>query len=706
MKRVLCGAALALFLVGCSDNVLPTRPLAAPSSSYDISDGGHGGNASFFFLPPLAPRTSFAGEFDPNVRPAVEICELGDGPAPACEMTVRTFGGQDIKVERRERHYEVVWHTGPDHLDPARVYRITVRVGGMVLGYRDVEPERHGGSSNGNGWGWGFGGSYGGSHGAGPSWFGGGAWGGPHGHDDRATSGGPDIYRFRNGSSIPIKFRIEKGALCDTGAMECNVAVIYDSVGGTVPIASGGVYFSPYSLPGYDAITVIAERVDNLLAPGEECVPGLDLPQFGPCIRIRTEPELADPLLKDAVVSVCVDPGKLPLSETQADLLHVFKWDEQDPGTVQELPNVPEAICSQTVGLRQDRSLFSRALAAVSSFFVQPAYAVHTGLGSLTKSFSRFRWALPARFSVLDGDGQAAAPGSTVAVAPAVLVQDENGDPVKDARVHWDVAAGGGSVEPLTVYSDSAGVARVDRWTLGPDYTANTVDAWGFGISDGPEPYGSPQASLTEPVVVDTGHVRFSARGCKPIFDTSFGVDGVMSPGEWDCAAHDDFTVNLPGGTTAPATVYWKNDGANLYLAVRVDAGAGNLDAALRFDFDNNGDGVADAGDDAFGITSGSGFFDDFLTAACAQGSTPGCGASDVSDGGATNGRGAIGGDAGHVVFELAHPLASGDTGHDFQLAPGDTPGFYLSLSFGQGGDAVTLWPGFRTWRHMGVAGP
>ncbi len=667
MKRLICAGAVAVVLAGCGDNaVAPPPPLGAPSSSFVISDGAHGGSSYFYFLPPLVESPTYSGTFNPNVLPSVDICQLSAYPGGHCEATVRTFTYHDISVLLDQEMYKVNWQTGDDALDPAHVYRIIVRVGGDTLGYRDVQPVD------------------------GPT----------------SSSGASDVYRFNNGSTIPIKFRIENGALCDTGALECTVAAVFDSAGGTVAVPSGGVLITSYSLPGNDAVTVIVERMENLLAPGEECVPGLDLPQYGPCIRIRTEPELTSPLLEDAVVSVCIDPDSLGLSHAQTDLLHVYKWDEKEPVTVNVLPNVPEAICNYTVGLRENRSLFSRALAAVSSFFVPPAYAVHTGLGSLTKSFSRFRWALPARFSVLDGDGQVALAGTDVPVAPAVLVQDETGAPVKDARVHWDVTEGDGTVVPMTVFSDSTGVARVDHWTLGPTEGVNTLDAWGFGISDGPEPYGAPQATETEPVVIDTGHVQFTATACEPGFGKPAAIDGVMAPGEWQCARHMDFTANLSGGSGTPATLYWMNDGDSLYLAVRVARDASDKVASLRFDFDNNGDGVVEAGEDAFGVDSKTGFFDEYLTDKCVNRSQAGCGEADTAAGGTTDGAGAIGYDGTHLVYEVAHPLNSGDTGHDFALVPGSTFGMYLTLQIGNGASGNTQIPGFRQWKDVVVQGP
>ncbi|MEJ2677965.1 MAG: Ig-like domain-containing protein [Gemmatimonadota bacterium] len=665
MKRIAFAAAAAFLLASCSDSTTTVTPtLTAPSSSFVISDGAHGGNSHFYFLPPLVPSPTYSGTFNPSVLPTVDICQLGADSS--CVTTVRTFTYHDISVLVDQEMYKVNWNTTSDALDPADVYRIIARVGGDTLGYRDVQPV------------------------------------------DGPTSSDPsaDVYLFNNGATIPIKFRIEKGSLCDTGALECDEVAVFDSAGGTIPIPSGGLTIQSYSLPGYDAVTLIVERMENLLTSGEECVPGLDLPQFGPCIRIRTEPELTEPLLKYATVSICITPGETGLSHSQADLLRTYKWDEGTPGTVKVLPNSSENICSQTVGLRENKSLLSRALAAVGSFFVPPAYAIHDGAGSLTKSFSRFRWALPARLSINGGNGQVAPVSTAVSVPPSVIVQDENGDPVENARVHWDVTAGGGTVVPLTVYSNASGIAQVTSWTLGATQGLNTLDAWGFGISDGTMPYGAPQSTDTEPVVIDTGHVQFTATACAPGFGKPQAIDGTMAPGEWGCANHMDFTANLSGGSGTPATLYWMNDGDSLYMAVSVVRDASDKVASLRFDFDNNNDGIAEAGEDAFGVDSKAGFFDEYLTAKCANSSQAGCGEDDVKDGGYTNGLGAIGYDGTRLVYELAHPLNSGDTGHDFALAPGDTVGTFLTLQVGNGASGNTQIPGFRVWMPIIVKAP
>jgi hypothetical protein len=186
-------------------------------------------------------------------------------------------------------------------------------------------------------------------------------------------------------------------------------------------------------------------------------------------------------------------------------------------------------------------------------------------------------------------------------------------------------------------------------------------------------------------------------------------VDGVMASGEWQCAQHEDFTANLSGGAT-PATLYWMNDQTNLYLAVRVQRSSTDKVNTLRFNFDNNnsanasGTGLAEAGDDILVEDAASGFSDQYLTLKCTTSTQTSCGATDVADGGASQGAAAFANAAGFSVYELRHPLNSGDTAHDFGLAAGANVGLFLTLQIGSGAQGNTQWPGFRRYLTITIA--
>ena len=67
-----------------------------------ISDGAHGGNPHFFFLPPLVPNPNPTGTFDPAVTPTVVICALSGS---ACGATIATYttttgpNGEVVKLQ-------------------------------------------------------------------------------------------------------------------------------------------------------------------------------------------------------------------------------------------------------------------------------------------------------------------------------------------------------------------------------------------------------------------------------------------------------------------------------------------------------------------------------------------------------------------------------------------------------------------------------
>ena len=83
----------------------------------------------------------------------------------------------------------------------------------------------------------------------------------------------------------------------------------------------------------------------------------------------------------------------------------------------------------------------------------------------------------PSQVSAVEGDAQTAAVNTTVATAPAVLVEDAFGNPVSGAPVMFQVTGGGGAVTGGAATSDAAGIARVGGWQLGTMAGANTLSA-------------------------------------------------------------------------------------------------------------------------------------------------------------------------------------------------------------------------------------
>ena len=74
----------------------------------------------------------------------------------------------------------------------------------------------------------------------------------------------------------------------------------------------------------------------------------------------------------------------------------------------------------------------------------------------------------PAALEKYAGDGQTGTVGQPVATPPAVLVQDQYGNPVGGATVTFSVSSGGGQATGTSSTSDAHGVAAVGSWMLGP----------------------------------------------------------------------------------------------------------------------------------------------------------------------------------------------------------------------------------------------
>jgi hypothetical protein len=87
----------------------------------------------------------------------------------------------------------------------------------------------------------------------------------------------------------------------------------------------------------------------------------------------------------------------------------------------------------------------------------------------------------PADLVLVSGDSQSARAGDEVPVPLVVRLVDEQGNAVHNAAISWVVGDGGGSVSPLTVETDTAGLAST-RLTLGPSPGVNTVNAVVSGV--------------------------------------------------------------------------------------------------------------------------------------------------------------------------------------------------------------------------------
>lgn len=93
--------------------------------------------------------------------------------------------------------------------------------------------------------------------------------------------------------------------------------------------------------------------------------------------------------------------------------------------------------------------------------------------------------ATPPVMAVNAGNGQQAAVGAAVGIAPSVKFTNAAGTGVAGVIVNFAVASGGGGVTGTSQTTNAAGVATVGGWTMGTAIGANTLIATGPVISTG-----------------------------------------------------------------------------------------------------------------------------------------------------------------------------------------------------------------------------
>ena len=161
-------------------------------------------------------------------------------------------------------------------------------------------------------------------------------------------------------------------------------------------------------------------------------------------------------------------------------------------------------------------------------------------------------------------------------------------------------------------------------------------------------------------------------------------IDGVMSSGEWDNAGTIEFEAILPPAPcftsdTVPAFLYVMNDANNIYLGVGISQG-GFSGGEITFCFDNDNDGIQEAGEDVLRLSHSGTFVDGAYHAACEGSPAPSlCVEADAILGTTQDGTGAVSESGLFTFFELSHPLDSEDV-NDFGLSEGDTVGFAATL--------------------------
>ncbi|MEO7503427.1 MAG: hypothetical protein ABIW94_12385, partial [Gemmatimonadaceae bacterium] len=181
---------VVLVAIACTKEILAPDSSPMPESpSQVVSDGGHGGgNPHFFFLPPLVAQPTVSGTSDGNASPTVLVCEWNSalGPSGQCVSVIAQFsrvtgtGSEVVSYDAAAQQYKVNWQTnqcsdGPCALDSRKSYRLRVLIAATELGYADIQVAANGSQLK-----------------------------------NVSTN---DYIAFVDGRTLPVKFRIEQGAV-------------------------------------------------------------------------------------------------------------------------------------------------------------------------------------------------------------------------------------------------------------------------------------------------------------------------------------------------------------------------------------------------------------------------------------------------------------------------------------------------------------
>ena len=208
IRRSSLAVAGVALLWSCDDVAGPVT--SAPEVTSQLVKASNPGVAGFHFLQPLAGNPVFSGVFDGSLSPTVDIClPAGQGcslPLIARYTMTSGVGSEVIKVGASQ--YFVNWQTKQFRLTPSTVYRIRVSVGTTALGYTDVTVVNNASSSIGG------------------------------------------TAMLVSGSTLPIRFRIEVGAVPPVGATRAlllsgeAVTSSIGAAGGSITLTSRGIVYT------------------------------------------------------------------------------------------------------------------------------------------------------------------------------------------------------------------------------------------------------------------------------------------------------------------------------------------------------------------------------------------------------------------------------------------------------------------------------
>ena len=526
-------ALLAIALVmACHDTPQPTEPLTVSDPSKIISDGAHGGNKDFFFLPPMVSDPSKdpnyeAGQFNPTLGPrlTVEICQLQGSPVNSQGQPVATdcvtgppvkkFAAGTITLQNPpDGFYQVIWHVGESNLDASKFYRIKVLAEGLPtpFGVADVDPVL---SMN---------------------------------ELKNARTG--EVIPLNENSTLPIKFRIEHGGgptLCGTSTL-CTSKTItnsdpsgfqsitLDGGAGSVAGASFPNGWLPAGGPQNVLVTVAQVNVagGGSTSDPTPCHVGLALPQFKGCFKFTTTPALPPideggaQFAQQVRVAVCYELDATGGLEKFAELWSSGPNEPPHPlddATDAGLLGAASRNCNTTpiIGSANANPLaqfasasWRRIKSSVGYLFgVKTAYAVDLGLGGFTDAFSNVS---PVRTQEIVTYTDAVLPnmaaGATTTSTARIIGSNHHTTHalptgIGGVAVTFTVAAGNGSLLP--VGGTGAGSNQVTVTTNTNPIDGGPVSGGGFAPVNWTLPNAPGTYTLTANAAALGGPVTFTA---------------------------------------------------------------------------------------------------------------------------------------------------------------------------------------------------
>jgi hypothetical protein len=540
-------ALAAIALVMACEGTRPTSLSSANDPSKIISDGAHGGNIDFFFLPPMVADPSSnanfePGQFNPNLASSltVEICQLQTSPVDALGQPVATdciagppvtkFAAGTVTLQNPpDGFYQVIWHVGDSNLDASKFYRIKILPNGSTtpFGVADIDPVLN--------------------------------------MKELKNARTGEIIPLNENSTLPIKFRIEHGGgstLCGTSSL-CTSKTITNSdpsgfqtvtlLGGAGSIA--GASFPNGWLPAGGPQNVIVTIAQITTVGGGSttdptpCHVGLALPQYRGCFKFTTTPALqpinegGDQFAQPVRVAVCYELDGTGGLEKFAEL-----WSSGPNEPPHPLDDAPDAgllgaasrncntapVIGQSMSanplVRLASNTWQRIKSGASELLgVKTAYGVDLGLGGISTAFSNIGPVRTQQIVTYTATNLTLGGGATTTSTARVIGSNHHtthtlATGIGGVAVTFTVAPGNGTLLPIG--GTGAGSSQVTITTNTNPIDGSPVSGGGFAPVNWTVPTAPGVYTLQANAAALGGPVTFTA--------TVPGVSLNALQGGWD----------------------------------------------------------------------------------------------------------------------------------------------------------------------------